>query len=44
MTDDDAVTIVERLDAAKSGQEFGQVLCDLFDTLARAKDDKEGAA
>ena len=32
-------TVAEKLDAAKDGQEFGQVLNGLFGALERAKDD-----
>lgn len=34
-------TIVEQLDAAESGEEFGQVLSGFFDALAQARDDDE---
>jgi hypothetical protein len=34
-------TIAEQLDAAQSGEEFGQVLMGLFDTLAHARDEDE---
>lgn len=33
-------TIVEQLDAAQSGEDFGQALAGLFDALARARDDE----
>lgn len=33
-------TIVEQLDAAESGEDFGQVLSGLFDALASARDDE----
>ena len=34
-------TVAEQLDAAKDGQEFGQVILGLFGTLERAKDDAD---
>lgn len=37
---DEPKTIIEQLDAAESGEEFGQVLSGLFDALAKARDDE----
>lgn len=34
----DPKTVAEQLDAAESGEEFGQVLSGLFDALAAARD------
>lgn len=34
-------TIAEQLDAAQSGEEFGQVLNSLFNALAVARDEDE---
>lgn len=41
MTEPAPMTIVERLDAAESGEEFGQALQGLFAALERARDDDE---
>lgn len=35
-------TLPEALDAAQTGEEFGQVLQGLFASLERAKDEEEG--
>jgi hypothetical protein len=39
---DDPKTIAEALDAAQTGQEFGQLLNSLFGALEKARDDEEG--
>lgn len=42
MTEPTPMTIVEQLDAARSGGEFGQALQGLFRALERARDDELG--
>lgn len=37
---DEPLTVAERLDAAKSGEEFGNVILGLFRTLEKARDDE----
>lgn len=40
MTSDDPKTFPERLDAAQTGAEFGQVLQGLFGALEKARDEQ----
>lgn len=44
MSDDQPKTIVERLDAAQTDEEFGDALGSFFDQLARARDIEDGLA
>lgn len=40
MSDQQPKTVAEQLDAARTGEEFGQVVMGLFSTLEKAMDDE----
>lgn len=40
MSDQEPKTVAEKLDAARTGEEFGQVIMGLFSSLEKAMDDE----
>lgn len=40
---DKPLTVAEQLDAAQTGEEFGNVILGLFRTLEKARDESEGS-